>query len=431
MKRVTINLGKERVPLGADAWLQVDSPKGNAIFDDDAEVHCSGRVSTRGVAASIFLLVKYDVGTEDVVKVVPIEGSGQSYSDDADLIESHLEFSFMMAGNVRRLMASLSVDGKASPAIDISMATVFKVQRGAREHLFLDNDTNRSVEQFTGALLLDEKQRRAWHRYAAAIAGLDSPELNCRLLICPAKEEVFQDLYPHRRATVCSLDQVLAICAGPQLIFPSDALRRERDSAYSTVDTHWSDFGARIGATEFLRSVGLGAAVTELPTDFYPRKVYGDLGGKVDGGQIGVFMALPRDYPFSDPVFDNGIGNHGRVWVYVNDDAIIERTLVIFGDSFSVSLSAILASVFKRVVYCYTAAGLDPEVLEAERPGYVLAQTNQRFIINAPGPEASLFRQVEQKSYALSPEDRKSLRDRFPEDCAERYYAQRMRALLA
>lgn len=103
---------------------------------------------------------------------------------------------------------------------------------------------------------------------------------------------------------------------------------------------------------------------------------------------------------------------------------------MILGGGFSVSLSAILASVFGRVVYCYTAVGLDPEILEFERPGYVLAQTNQRFVVNSPGFAVSMFRQVAQKVGVLGDKERLSKRGRFGEDCPEPYYAKRMSDLL-
>ncbi len=338
-------------------------------------------------------------------------------------------FSFEVPATTRGIGVSLCTGAGEKTIFRLSTVTVFKVQRGGA-HLFLDNDTNRSVDQYTGRLLLDEANQEAWRKYARLALGMDGPESAFRLLICPAKEEVFQDLYQHRRAQITPIDQVVDICAGPQLLFPLEALRRDRESSYSTVDTHWSDYGAKIGAIEYLRSVGLSRVVGCLPDDFYQRKVYGDLGGKVDGGQTGVFMTLAKGYRFGTPGFDNGIGNHGRIWTYTNDDAEVQGTLVIFGDSFSVSLSAILASVFRRVVYCYTAAGLDPEILEVERPGYVLAQTNQRFVVNSPGVAVSVFRQVMQKVSVLDDKERLSMRGRFGEDCPEPYYAKRMSGLL-
>lgn len=387
-------------------------------MEDDSPVHVSCRFAPNG-ANEVRLLAEHEAGKEIIEATPEVGPAGMEKA-----------FSFLLPGSVRAAKVVLWVDGVAYPVFDLSMTTVFKVQRGGSEHLFLDNDTNRSVEQFTGAILLDEGQKEVWQKYATLGADVDGRKFVFRLLVCPAKEEVFQDLYGHERAAVTPIDQVLSICAGPQLVFPLDALRRERESAYSTVDTHWSDYGSKVGAIEFLRSVGLESVIDRLPTEFYPRKIYGDLGGKVDGGQTGVFMTLSKDYRFSTPGFDNGIANHGRIWTYMNADAVVDETLVLFGDSFSVSLSAILASVFKRIVYCYTAAAWDQEILAAERPGYVLAQTNQRFVIYAPRTDASLFRQIEQKLRAASIQELETMRGYFRDDCVEPYYATRMRTLL-
>lgn len=416
---------------GMGVNLQLVSPRDNAILEDADSIFIRG-VLVAGVGHYMVRVIARDPSTsEELVSVLADMSGGDRSATDESRGEQQAEVSLELPGSVRGAVLSLCANGVERPCFTLSTSTVFKVQRGGA-YLFLDNDTNRSVDQYTGRLLLDEVGLSRWRAYAEALRSMDeSSGATVRLMICPAKEELFQDVYPHKRAARTPIDQVSEVCAGPQWVCLLDALRSERELTYSTVDTHWSDYGAKVGAIEYLRSVGLSHVTGNLPQDFYARGVYGDLGGKVDGGQSGIFMTLAKGYRFSVPRFDNGIGNHGRVWVYMNEDADIEQTLVLFGDSFAVSMSAILASVFSRVVYCYTAAGIDPEIVRVERPAYVLAQTNQRFVVNAPSAEASVFRQVAQKVSSLDEAARLAMLERLGESSTEPYYAARMRELLS
>lgn len=430
MKRVSILFDPAWPSDAGGVELQLVSPKDNAILEDNDSIRINGVLTATVDANEIRIVARDPTSTLGPVSALVGDSACEEVSTlDGAHGKQQLGFSLQLPASARRAAISLCVSGVEVPVCTLSTATVFKVQRGG-VHLFLDNDTNRSVDQYTGRLLLDQANLARWQTYAAALRRMDESGVAVRLLICPAKEELFQDLYPHRRAPRAPIDQVADVCDGRQLVYPIEALRSERESTYSTVDTHWSDYGAKVGAAEYLRSVSLSHATRRLPEDFYPRRVYGDLGGKIDGGQAGVFMTLAKGYRFSVPCFDNGIGNHGRVWTYTNENAEIRQTLVIFGDSFAVSLSAILASVFSRVVYCYTAAGIDPEVVRVERPAYILAQTNQRFIINAPSAEASVFRQVAQKVSTLDVAACLSMLERFGEKSVEPYYAARMRELL-
>lgn len=287
-------------------------------------------------------------------------------------------------------------DGRREIAVNFSIfAPAFKVQEGREGHLFLDNDTNRSVDQFTGKLLLDEAKVQGWREYSQALDAIGKHSI-VRFLICPAKEEVFSDLYPHARAKITPVDQVMAAMSPEVARFPVAYLRQHRERGFSKIDTHWSDYGACMGARFYLDDVGLGWAAGHLPTRFLDHKRFGDLGGKLPDRRSGVFEVVdPQDLRL--PVFRNGIDNHGRIWVFKNENAPVSETLVLFGDSYSASLSAILATVFARVVYAYTAAEILTDVLGVEAPKYVLFQTNQRFVTGVPPVNNTLAKKVRAK----------------------------------
>ncbi|MCD9005782.1 hypothetical protein LDO31_05935 [Luteimonas sp. XNQY3] len=412
MKRISLRRTRKNPEADPIKAWHLDQPRNQSILEDDADLCLRGWVFPEAPGGAVEVILHVD-GLPEAVFPADIPAPTARHAVLGE-IETHWSiqaaFEITIPAGSRLVAFSFRTAGQTVAFAEIRIDTIFKVQRGLGGHLFLDNDTNRSVDQYTGRLLIDPLQIRGWEAYADALLNLDNPARSMRLLICPAKEEVFGDVYPHKRAALTPVDQVLALCPGHLTRFPLDRLREARDTTYSTVDTHWSDQGAMVGAVDYLESIGLERHAGDLPTRFEARQVYGDLGGKVEGGQHGTFMTLPRDYPQLQPGYDNGIGNHGRIWIYTNAGAPVQETLLIFGDSFSVSLSAILAAVFSRVVYAYTAAGLDTSLIEEECPRHILAQTNQRFLINAPGASIDVDRQAAAKIAKMTPTEREHAR---------------------
>ena len=141
---------------------------------------------------------------------------------------------------------------------------------------------------------------------------------------------------------------------------------------------------------------------------FSVRRALGDLSGK---------LSPPRRHPtyFADfkaagmvPVFDNGIDNHGRMWIFERKDAP-GGTAVVFGDSFSKNMVPWLSLAFKRLFYVHSAASIDPLILELERPQAVFLQTNARFVISAPSSALSTRAAIAKKVTMLDDSGRQVL----------------------
>ncbi|HGY6688330.1 TPA: hypothetical protein ACNTBU_005087, partial [Escherichia coli] len=79
-----------------------------------------------------------------------------------------------------------------------------------------------------------------------------------------------------------------------------------------------------------------------------------------------------------------------RISIYENSKAKTSYNCVIFGDSFSVSMCPWLALVFKKVTWIYSAGSVDKQILEYEKPDYVILQCNSRFLLTPPTTEYSI-----------------------------------------
>lgn len=288
------------------------------------------------------------------------------------------------------------------------------VLRGRRGWLFLDNDTNVSVDQHRGVLRLNRTGLAAWEAYARALETVAGHHrARVALWVAPSKETVMHRYHPLGRHRGGAVDQVAARLPERLLVYPADELRELGDEAYLVKDTHWSQRGAMRAAVALAESLGLcpDAVRAVFADDAYaPFSIKGDLGGKLTPAESAREQRLTTFQHREHKAYDNGLLNKGRLMVIEYRDALHEGTLLLFGSSSSYSAFDYLGRLFRRVVFVHSAGGLDPEVVEAVAPDFLVAQTNARFMIRAPGSDFSLQRAIRDKSTAPSEEDRERIR---------------------
>jgi len=299
-----------------------------------------------------------------------------------------------------------------------------RILEGPLGHLFLNNDTNDTAGQFRGDILISDENVRAWKNYFEELhAKAKEADANICFMVAPAKEEVFSDLYPVRRAETTPIDQLTRIATGVPFLFPIVELKLDRGLSYSRTDTHWTDFGARVAAGTFLRQAGLEEHIACLPSVFHIIENSGDLGRKLTPPVTEPWMRAKLN-PAPEILYDNYIKNHGRMWILQNQAAPVAETLVIFGDSFGITLTKCLALVFQRTVYCHTAAMWDEFVIEHEQPRYVLLEMAQRFIVSPP-LDRKLWDSVAQKVSDFDEASRERLRQQAIQHAETTVYARR------
>ncbi len=257
--------------------------------------------------------------------------------------------------------------------------------RGKDDWLFLDADSNRSVEQFLGKELLSDAASDNWRIFFQDLSELAQHSRTC-FLIAPNKEAVLQEMYPHQRAAVTVVDQVLALAPGALagLVYPLEQLRTVAQPYYKT-DTHWTHGGALRVANEVLAAFGRAERLDDY-FEFREAEFSGDIGGTLVPKESEIVaMAVAKAHPGA-VVFRSHTEhrNAGRVLIYHNEHPVIDGKLVIFGSSSADSLAFLFARMFREVVFFYSPASPCREVLTVERPDYILLQTSERFLIKPP-----------------------------------------------
>ena len=291
-----------------------------------------------------------------------------------------------------------NVGHEEEPLIRVERQRIIKPLQGKHGWLYLDNDTNKSVDQFLGTHSLSDKHIHKWRSYLSEVRKIHE-DLQCdwRFLVAPAKEYVASFLYPYEKGESTTLEQLKSILdelCPVETIKCIPYLASQWNVAYSPVDTHWTDIGAFFVACLIADSFGHPVNIlTEILACARFTQVVssGDLGSKMDPKVLCHIANVDSSTLPIKKVYDNGVHNHGRIWIYdgLNNDS--GSTLIVFGDSFGTNLSPWLACLYSRLVYCHTSAGIDISILRKEGPCHVLLQTNSRFIGVVPSCSYSIL----------------------------------------
>lgn len=286
-----------------------------------------------------------------------------------------------------------------------------KILEGRDGWLFLDNDTNQSVEQYCGKLLLDRRERRAWRDYLESLYALaEQHQCAHAVLVAPAKEMVMSAYYPYPKGPTTPVEQVEKM-ARPKhrVVHPVERMQASQERMFRVCDTHWTHQGALCGLLAVLETLGLDTAGVDalFEQDNYkesPRA--GDLGNKVFPRRSAREWILSGATYRKWVQYDNHLPNMGRVLITHKKDALVKAKCLIFGSSSSYTMLDYVARVFTDVVFVHSAGNVDVDVVAEEGPDFLVAQTNGRFVIRAPVVGYSLADEIAEKWSELSDDDR-------------------------
>jgi hypothetical protein len=341
----------------------------------------------------------------DVIKTV----LGQS---SAGHPQSMCGFRFTVPPDLTSFQLSLELDGECWDLQRVVVEphtpadNLLKVLPGRDGWLFLDNDTNFSVDQFAGHIRLTATGLKAWRNYAQVLtggfAGLRAPAL---LLAAPTKESVMCLHHPVKAAATPMLQPVLDLLPPEQWLHPVEELQAFLgDESFLKTDTHWTHKGAALVATLVAQRLGLQARQVDqvLAADRYAtRNHFGDLGSKMPTRVYAPASFLTSFHYRHWVVYDNGLPNFGRVVVIHYPEALADVTCLVFGSSSSYSMFNYLCRFFRCVVFVHSAGNLDASLVSSVGPEYVVAQTNARFMIRPPVAHYDLRSVIVEKQNSL------------------------------
>lgn len=352
------------------------------------------------------VFINLEFSRPDVIrKVLNDEPSGHpqrkcGFNVNLSLPEASFSFGFL-------------IEDEFIPLLHGQIEGMFRVIEGNGKWLFLDNDTNHSVEQFTGKLLLTWKARRAWKRYFNHTLAL-SKETNTPvcMLLAPSKEMIYPQHYPYKQARKTPMTQLLKLVPEEfQLIFPDSELKNMGHRSYRFCDTHWTLHGARLASILLVNKLtGSSFKNADLFShdQYESRTSYGDLGNKIYPRK-GSREDVLSNFGYNTLVqFDNKLPNFGRIIVFSCPEPKLNKTLLLFGSSSAYSMFHYISRIFKSVIFIHTAGNIDPAVIQRVSPDYICLQSNARFIVRVPKIGESLSNYIDRKRNQVPKEQLKA-----------------------
>ncbi|MCH8474842.1 MAG: hypothetical protein LAT55_06390 [Opitutales bacterium] len=270
----------------------------------------------------------------------------------------------------------------------ISVSPLAHALEGRKGWLFLDNDTNNSVQQFQGNLLLDFDHLAQWDHYLAEFDKIPqrTKVRQVEFLATPSKEDVYPQFHPFPSAEVRPLLQLRSIGKKYQSYLDAYSfMKKSSERVFRKTDTHWNPTGARLAALKIAHAFGIGQ-----PHSFFDQDEYQE---NPEIGDLGVRSFPPRwakekrlkNFRYAEALlFDNQVENFGRILITRWKKAFTDQSLLIFGGSSSYFLLDYLSRLFREVYLIHSAGNIDSALLDLLAPDFLLAQTTGRFIFRVP-----------------------------------------------
>jgi hypothetical protein len=344
-------------------------------------------------------------------------------ADPSDHPQIICGFSFTVPADLQHWRLLLEIEGQRWLLSDVSIdnadeqTALLKVLIGREGWLFLDNDTNNSVDQFLGRMRLTSVGLEKWRDYLVAGKTIAKKCDACwALLIAPAKESVLGELYhPLEAQSQSPIDQVLSLKCAQDLVYPVAALRSLGDQSYIPTDSHWTHKGASVAALQLAQHLRLDMLRCKavLANDQYrSREIVGDLGDKLTPCLTSKVDMLSSFNFIKHKVYDNGLPNFGRLMVIEYAESISPGTCLLFGASSTYSMLNFLTRFFRRIVFVHSAGSIDPDLVGLVKPEFLVAQSNGRFVVKVPGHQVCLLEMIEEKVQQLSVAEREAVATR-------------------
>ena len=255
------------------------------------------------------------------------------------------------------------------------------------------NDGN-SMADYEGTNRYTEKELNSMLEITLATQRkAEESGIHFEILVPPNKENVYSEYMPkqYNHAPVSSTDILIDFFqdGGVRICSPKAELIdcSDRAQVYYACDSHWNQLGGYIGVRTALKGWGI-----ELPDlsersivccplkDCYHDSAVDDL-ARMAG--LLSFFDNEKEYIVEGTLLPDWAKyeeeqNNGDLSVFLNEEAEIDNTLLLIGDSFRTALIPALREVFSKV-YVTHRSSFRSEMLNTVQPDYMLMEYVERY----------------------------------------------------
>lgn len=262
-----------------------------------------------------------------------------------------------------------------------------KFLKGIDGWYFLNNDSNKVIDEISGANALSQHYALKWRAiFTERQVKADEFGVTLVTFIVPNKHCVFPQFLP---ADIQISDQRLVLIGDfdeLQSVIYDSALFSDPDTFHKN-DTHWTDYGACQAFIRIMSEFNIEPQRIYTKDSFSREYCQGDLTGSNGDKKELVLKNEDR----VKEVFDNGILHVGRVRIYKNEKLKGNgngKRLSIFGGSSVNQIIDFFAHEFEIIVHVWTQS-IDWEVVKEYRCNYVLALPRERFMVQVATDDQS------------------------------------------
>jgi len=260
------------------------------------------------------------------------------------------------------------------------------VTSGKDGYLFLNNDSNKIIDQITGKYALPKE---FFHKYISfhcdLRSSIEEQEANYLYIIAPNKETSLRQFLPddvvYQQFGLTPINQFISSYEGHNdFIYYNADLLDQNVSSFATYDknsSQWTAQGALkyvLAALEALGATDLRNRILSTPFVLGNNKSTGDLGAVIGRPPeaIETFKLLT---PYSQILYENRLSGEGHIRHAYSKKG--NGRAIIFHDSFIAPLIPIFSEVFEQVLFVQTPDYIS-ELVSSYQPRYVIRLQAER-----------------------------------------------------
>jgi len=271
-----------------------------------------------------------------------------------------------------------------------------KVLKGKDGWLFLQNDSNKIIDQITNKISYDK-----YHAFRFRInhqlrhGFLKEHKIKYFSFIIPNKEIVYAKYLPD--GIIVSEERMTRRLEKEMQEYNLDyfnyiltPLLESEDKIFHTYrkgDTHWNQYGAFIFYKNLMNIINKQNnnlfVLSFDDIEFQKKNVKGDLISKLSGEVLDEDIIGMVKKASVELIYNNQVHNTGSLKIYENKKHLNYPKVVVFRDSFTTWMEHFIAESFSQTVFVHQA-NLDYKLIEKFSPDFVISIQIERFAIGVP-----------------------------------------------
>ena len=258
---------------------------------------------------------------------------------------------------------------------------------------FLAGGNHQTLKYSTGELSPSAESMRTFSdNIKARSQHTDARAIPYAHVVFPDKQSVLVNEFPFHPVVKLGetyLDRI-STDAAVRTVYPADDLRAV-DGACMPLDSHLSDIGSLVVLRQMLNAVGVDQshALTMIEQRIVkPRRWPGDLGSKLDPPLFQEVLTLAPDWELLELNSGGGF-NDGMIDILFSPHASVNKTVLLFGDSFFRMMLKHLSGVFTRVI-CLRTRFYHREMVELIEPDIVFTGNAERYLSHVDSDENAI-----------------------------------------